>query len=164
MIRNAHGPCWNSRRLSGLPVGLLLMALLSATGCQRGYRWDISGDLPKAEQKARDQGKVLFIFYQYWLDPASSRMKGRELLSDPLVEAEFQDTVNLLIDREYGSGRVGQLRKYKVSTYPAFVLVAPNGKYKYLTGIVPREQFLQWVRDFKVRATQPAAPGGKASR
>jgi len=62
---------------------------MPATGCQQGYRWDL-GDVVKAEQRARDEGKILFVFYQLWTDPTSNRMKGRELLSDPEVEAEFR--------------------------------------------------------------------------
>lgn len=152
-------------RLSG-PRGwatavVCLIGLLGAAGCQRGYRWDISGDVPRAEQRAREEGKTLFIFYQFWLDPASGRMRGRELLDDPLVEAEFHDTINVLIDRDFGSAAVGHLRKYQVNTYPAFILVAPDGKYKPLFGVVQREQFLDWVRDFKARTSQPAKPVGK---
>jgi hypothetical protein len=141
--------------------GLCLLAVLSATGCQQGYRWDISGDVAKAQERAREQGKTLFIFYQFWLDSNSGRMKGPELLSDPKVEAEFKDTVNVLIDRDFGAASIGYLRNYKVNTYPAYVLVAPDGKYKSLIGVVQRDQFLEWVRDFKARATQPAKPDDK---
>ncbi len=161
MLSSFHRPCWFSDRRGRATVAVCLIGMLSAAGCQRGYRWDISGDIPRAEQRAREEGKTLFIFYQFWLDPASSRMKGRELLSDPLVEAEFQDTINVLIDRDFGSAVVGHLRKWQVNTYPAFILVAPNGKYKSRFGIVPRDQFLEWVRDFKARTSQPAKPVGK---
>jgi hypothetical protein len=131
------------------------------TGCKQGYRWDNSGNVAKAEERAREQGKTLFVFYQYWLDPASNRMKGYELLSDPEIEGEFRDTVNVLIDRDFGSMYVGYLRKFNVSSYPAFVLVSPDGKYKPLTGVVSREQFLQWVRDFKARTGHETKPAGK---
>lgn len=142
--------------------GVLLVTALLITGCQRGYRWDNSGNVVKAEERAREQGKTLFVFYQYWLDPASNRMKGHELLSDPQVEAEFQDTINVLIDRDFGSMYVGALRKYKVYSYPAFVLVSPDGKfYKPLTGVVSQEQFLEWVRDFKARTGHTTKPTGK---
>jgi len=141
--------------------GLCLLAISLATGCHHGYRWDISGDVAAAEQRAREQGKTMFIFYQFWLDSNSGRMKGPELLSDPLVEAEFRDTVNVLIDRDFGAASVGYLRKYKAYTYPAYVLVAPDGKYKSLVGVVQREQFLEWVRDFKARATQSTRPDDK---
>lgn len=156
--RNRFEVCRRGRLALG---GLCLLAVLSATGCRQGYRWEISGDVAKAEQLAREQGRTLFIFYQFWLDSNSSRMKGPELLSDPQVEAEFQDTVNVLIDRDFGAASVGYLRRYKVSTYPAFVLVAPDGKYKALVGVIHRDQFLEWVKDFKARATQPARPDGK---
>ncbi len=142
-------------------IGLLLTATLLTTGCQQGYRWDLSGNVAKAEERAREQGKILFVFYQYWLDPASNRMKGYELLEDREVKAEFRDTVNVLIDRDFGSMYVGYLRKYQVHNYPAFVLVSPDGKYKPLTGAVSRDQFLQWVRNFKARTTRTTRPAGK---
>lgn len=155
--------CLSDRRFLGMTL-LCLAALTLAAGCQQGYRWDL-GDVVKAEQRARDEGKILFIFYQLWTDPTSNRMKGRELLSDPEVEAEFRNTINVLVDRDFGSIYVGSLRKYQVTTYPAFILVSPDGKYRSLTGAIPRSQFLDWVRDFKSRTSQPASPaikpGGK---
>ena len=161
MLRNLcnHGEI--SGRV-GRAVGCLLLATaMLTTGCKQGYRWDNSGNVAKAEERAREQGKTLFVFYQYWLDPASNRMKGYELLSDPEIEGEFRDTVNVLIDRDFGSMYVGYLRKFNVSSYPAFVLVSPDGKYKPLTGVVSREQFLQWVRDFKARTGHETKPAGK---
>ncbi len=151
--------CLSDRPFRGIPL-LCLAALMSATGCQQGYRWDL-GDVVKAEQRARDEGKILFVFYQLWTDPTSNRMKGRELLSDPEVEAEFRNTINVLVDRDFGSMYVGSLRKYQVTTYPAFILVSPDGKYRALTGAIPRSQFLAWVRDFKSRTRQPASPAVK---
>ncbi|MDM8008161.1 MAG: hypothetical protein QUV05_18640 [Phycisphaerae bacterium] len=148
--------CRSDRRFLGMTL-LGLGALTLATGCQQGYRWDL-GDVVKAEQRARDEGKILFIFYQLWTDPTSNRMKGRELLSAPEVEAEFRDTINVLVDRDFGSMYVGSLRKYQVTSYPAFILVSPDGKYRSLTGAIPQNQFLEWVRDFKSRTSPPTSP------
>lgn len=134
-----------------------MLLLLAASGCGGGYRW--RSDFQKAEEDARTQGKILFIFYKGWLDPASNRMLGNEVLSDPLVAAEFQGTINVLIDREYGPAFTGYVRRFNVSTYPACILVAPDGKYKPLTGFVPREQLIEWVRNFKARTT----PSSKAA-
>ncbi len=139
--------------------GLCGLLVLLATGCGTSYRW--RADFQKAEDDARAQGKTLFIFYKWFWDPTSNRMLSHEFLYDPLVSAEFRDTINVLIDREYGPSYTSYVRRFKVHSYPAFILVSPDGKYRPLTGAISRDQFLEWVRDFKSRTSQPAPPAFK---
>ena len=80
---------------------LLLIVLFGGLGCAGGYNW--RNDFQASETEAREQKKHLFIFYKWWLDEASNRMFGGEVLSDPEVAALFQDTVNVLIDKDFGS-------------------------------------------------------------
>jgi hypothetical protein len=127
------------------------LLLVVGTGCNNGYHWQMRDPLG-AEQRAREEGKVLFIFYQLWAEGQSNRMKGPEVLSDPAVEAEFKDTVNVLIDRDFGSMYVSYVRRYNVNTYPACILVAPDGTSAVRTGVVPRQELIEWVRAFKAQA------------
>lgn len=143
-------------------VLLLLSLLVAGTGCQGGYRWEMV-NFQGAEKRAREQGKVLFIFYQFWLDTRESgRMKGYEVLSDPEVEAEFQNTVNVLIDRDSGPSYTSYVRKYGVSTYPASILLTPDGNKHVRTGFVPKQEFLEWVRGVKARAGKPVKNGAES--
>lgn len=131
-------------------LGIAGMAIVvSSTGCA-SYNWHI--DYETAEQEAREKNKHLFIFYKWWLDNASNRMLSDEVLSSPEVMKHFQDTVNLLIEKDNGPAYVEYLRKYGVTEYPAAILVAPDGTYQVRTGFVPRDRFI----DFVVRAKQPA--------
>lgn len=137
-------------------AGLWSMALLTfVTGCQQ-YNWRF--DYAKAEEDARQAGKPLFIFYKWWLDNDSNRMLSNEVLSDPQVVSEFQDTINVLIERAAGSAYAEYMRKFEVEVFPAAVIVAPDGQYRVQLGWVPKDRFLEFVRQAKsaVAARAPA--------
>lgn len=140
----------------------LLVPFLVAwsAGCQE-YNW--RNDIEGLEQQAREQGKDVFIFYKYWLDQGSSDMLSVEL-SDPQVKALFQDTINVLIDKDYGPRFEKFMERYGVTSYPASVIVRPDGKPKVLFGRVPKEQFIKWATEAKSppgggnNKTKPAGP------
>jgi hypothetical protein len=162
MFRIVRNGCWVPDRRGLVAGGLCLVVLLLATGCGGGYNWRT--DFNRAEQDAREQGKTLFILYKWFMDPASNRMLSNEVLSDREVAAVFQDTINVLVDRDYGPTFVSYVHKYKVTTFPACILVSPDGtRYRQMTGFVPREQLIEWVKGFKSRTSQPAKAATKSA-
>jgi hypothetical protein len=126
----------------------LVTALLLwvAAGCLQ-YDWQY--DFKQAEAQAREQDKNLFIFYKYFLDSKSNRMLGSEVLSDPEVVALFQNTVNVLIDSSFGPEYEAYVDDFGVQSYPASILVAPDGRYETLEGYVPKRRFIEFVESFK---------------
>jgi len=137
-------------------IVLLMMPL--ASGCQQ-YGWitDYS-DFGPAEVRARAESRYLFVFYKYWLDDASNRMLSSDVLSDPKVVAMFQDTVNLLVEKEYGSQYEEYMRKYGAVSPPTAVIVAPDGTFSVKKGFIPKDQFIDFAQRSMTRAPTPTAP------
>lgn len=133
------------RTLNAALGGLVAIGLLTATGCQ-DYKWQ--WDYQKAEQEAREQGKYLFVFYKWWLSDASNQMHGN-VLPDPAVGALFQDTINLLLEKDSSPEYANYLSRYGVTSPPAFVLVAPDGTYYVASGFLPKERFIDFVKNAK---------------
>jgi hypothetical protein len=123
------------------------------SGCH-DYRW--TADYQQAEQQARSQNKQLFIFYKWWLSDESNRMHG-EVLADPQVGALFQDTVNVLLEKDSSPAYSRYMTKYGVTSPPAFVIVAPDGNYQYRTGFIPKDRFIEFVRSAKAGRASSAA-------
>ncbi len=132
----------------GLPLLLPLLA-----GCPQ-YNW--IGDVQQAEQKARAENRIMFVYYKYYLDSTSNRMLGNEL-SDPEVVKLFQDTVNLLLDRHFGPHKDYVATRFKVEEYPSSILVGPDGSYKVITGEVAKDRLIDWVQRSKLAVG--GAPG-----
>jgi len=130
---------------------LCVPVILAAVGCQ-DYRW--RWDYEQAEQDARQQEKHLFIFYKHWLNDESNRMH-REVLADPAVGALFQDTINLLLEKDSAPEYAKYLARYGVTSPPAFVVVAPDGTYRVQTGFIPKDRFIEFIKQSK--ATRPAS-------
>lgn len=128
--------------------------MTAGVGCQE-YHWRT--DYAQAEQDARQQGKHLFIFYKWWLDSDSNRMFSEEL-SDPAVKAVFQDTINLLLDKDFGPQYIEYMGKYGVTSYPASVIVAPDGRFVVRTGRIPKDQFIEWAKKAKPPPGKQPAP------
>lgn len=130
---------------AGTSLVLIVAVLIGLVSGCRGYDW--RSDFAAAEQEAREQDRHLFIFYKWWLDEPSNRMLGREVLSHPSVEALFEDTINVLIDRDYGPAYVDYVGRFGVTSPPASILVAPDGTYLVRHGFVSRERFIAFVRE-----------------
>jgi hypothetical protein len=130
--------------LRRLACGAWPALLISAAGCQ-SYHWRT--DYSQAEQDAHDQHRRLFIFYKWWLDEDSSRML--EVLSDRRVVAQFQDTINVLVERGSGPLCAQYMCKYGVNCFPAVVIVAPNGRFEARMGFLSRDRLLEFSRQVK---------------
>ena len=66
------------------------MLLATAAGCQ-SYNWQSDlATYQAAEERARQEGKHLFIFYKSWLDDASNRMMT-PTTSGSIRAAEVED-------------------------------------------------------------------------
>lgn len=132
---------------------MLLFAGL--VGCQ-DYRWkyfDSVQELRQFEQTARDQGKLLFIFYKWCLDSDANRMHG-DVLADNEVGKLFLDTTNIVIDKFSGPEYEDYLKKFGVTDPPACILVAPDGRYKVFTGYIPKERFMELIKAAKQDLTE----------
>ncbi len=140
----------------GCRVAVLLALGILASGCTQ-YNW--RDDFEAAEQQARVEGRHLFILYKWWLDNDSNRMLSDEVLSAPEVVSLFQDTINVLIDRDYGPRFVAYVGKYGVTSVPASIIVAPDGTYQVQRGYVPRDRFIEFAN----RAKAPRAEAGARS-
>jgi len=139
---------------------LCVPIILAAVGCQ-DYRW--RWDYEQAEQNARQQGKHLFIFYKHWLNDESNRMHN-EVLADPAVGALFQDTINLLLEKDSAPEYAQYLARYGVTTPPAFVVVAPDGTYRVRTGYIPKDRFIEFIKQSKTTRPADAARASPESR
>ena len=130
---------------------LCIPVILAAIGCQ-DYRW--RWDYEQAEQDARQQEKHLFIFYKHWLNDESNRMHS-EVLADPAVGTLFQDTINLLLEKDSAPEYAKYLTRYGVTAPPAFVVVAPDGTYRIQTGYIAKDRFIEFIKQSKT--TRPAS-------
>jgi hypothetical protein len=143
-------------------AGLALLASVAVAGCE-DYRWQWSfqspDDLRLVEQRAREQHKVLFIFYKWYLDSDSNRMHG-DVLADNEVGKLFKDTVNIIIDKASGPGYEHHLTRYGVHSPPAFIVVGPDGRYKVFSGYIPKERFIDLIANAKTNlaGSAPRAP------
>ena len=69
--------------------------------------------------------------------------KGSDLLVPEFVEGEeAQGKVSDLHGEQY-------MARYDVASYPASVIVRPDGTFKVLYGRVPKEQFIEWANKAK---------------
>jgi hypothetical protein len=163
---NKYMCCKAFRRSVWTGFGWLGLSLVVACagGCA-DYKW--RWDYQQAEQQARQQGKSVFIFYKWWLSNESNRMHN-DVLTDPAVGLLFQDTINLLLEKDSSPEYANYMARYGVTSPPAFVLVAPDGTYYVQSGYVPKDRFIEFVKNAKSGrapgAKRPAAvaPGRKA--
>jgi hypothetical protein len=136
-------------------AGAALFALAATSGCH-DYRWQ--ADHQRAEARAREQDRHLFIFYKHWLSSESNRMHG-EVLTDPQVGALFQDTVNVLLEKDSSPEFSRYMSRFGVLSAPAFVILAPDGSHQVRTGYIPQERFIEFVEAAKAaRPQRPAEP------
>lgn len=128
-----------------------VVAYVWIAGCQ-DYEWQWSfqspDDMQKMEEQASQENRLVFIFYKWYLDSDANRMHG-DVLADNEVGTLFKDSVNLLVDKAAGPDYERYLSKYGVTTPPACILVAPDGRYKVLAGYQPKERFIELVQSAK---------------
>ncbi len=149
------------QRFSVCPVAVC-MSIAALTGCAQ-YEWKTEfAQYQAAEQEARRAGRPMFLFYKYWLDSDSNRMLSSEVLSDPEVTALFQDSINLLVEKDFGPQYAEYMNRYNVTTPPAAVIVRPDGSYRTRQGFVPKAEFIRWARE--AMSPPATAPARGASR
>lgn len=147
-----------SARLRRLLGCTLLLA--ACCGCQ-DLRW--SSDPQQAEEQARQQHRYLFVFYKYWLDSDSGHMFSNDGLSSPRVTRLLQDTVNVLIDQDYGPSYRNYVSKYGVNSYPAVIVVAPDGTYQARTGYLSEDRLIEFLEAAKSQHPPRPVPGRSTS-
>jgi hypothetical protein len=155
-------PAVMARSVPLRPLPLRLLPLLSLTllvGCH-DYHW--TADPQRAEQVAKAQHRYLFVFYKSWLSNDSNRMHG-DVLPDPEVAANFDDTINLLIDSTCPDN-VHYMNKYGVTSAPAFVLVAPDGDFQVRTGFLPKDSFIEFIQSARAAKPERRTPKRSAPR
>jgi len=137
--------------------GCVLFAL-AAVACFSGgcveYRWE--ENVERAEQRAKAEGKYLFVFYKWWLSNDSNRMQA-EVIDQPDVAKLFQGTVNCRIVYEYPPNRE-YMARHGVDRAPGFLVQAPDGSYQKLTGYVPKEAFIKWAQAALTTTRPPERP------
>jgi hypothetical protein len=145
-----------------LAVGALLA--LGCVGCV-DYHW--MNDVERAEQKAKAEGKYLFVFYKWWLVNDSARLET-EVLQDERVARLFQDTVNCRIVYEYPPNR-DYMAAHGIHRAPGLILQAPDGTYHTREGYVPEDALIKWASAIlktqePVAASKRPPPPPKPSR
>jgi hypothetical protein len=129
--------------------------LLLAAGCAQ-YDWVTEyTEYKRAEEQAQVAGRDVFIFYKWWLDDESNRMLSREVLSDPEVVALFEDTTNILVEKDFGPLYEDYMEKYGVTMPPASVILKPSGTFHVKKGFTSKPQFMQYAQ----KALSDNSPG-----
>lgn len=123
-----------------------------ARGGPADYSW--RHDYEEAEQQARQEKRQLFIFYKQWQDEACNRMLA-EVFKQPEVGGLFQDTVNVLLDRDFGPKVPDYMAGYGVESVPASVMVSPEGAYRVWRGFIPPDQFVDFINEAKQQLAKP---------
>jgi thioredoxin-related protein len=133
------------RRLLLWVIGVLPVA--SAAGCA-DYRWKY--EYGEASALADKEKKTLFIYYRYWLSADCTKM-GNEVFNRADVTALFQNTVNCELESSWQPNQE-LMARYNVRGVPGFVFIGPNGKYVSKTGVMNKEQFVQFAKSAKETA------------
>jgi len=113
---------------------------LTCTGCT-SYNWE--QDIDRAEQRAKAEKKVLFIYYWRMLDNDSNRTFG-DVLNKPDVARLFQNTVNVQVCYDVKAHRQ-YMARHGVEHAPAFMIERPDGSFEKHAGYMSKEAFLAWA-------------------
>ena len=132
--------------------GGCILARYTATFFGRTSNNNAVDDFRAAEQIAGDQTKDLFIFYKWWLSQESNRMHS-EVLTDQQVFQQLKNTVNLIMERDSTAGADQYMSKYGITSAPAFVVARPDGTFKTCTGFVPKERFVEFLKNAKTASS-----------
>ena len=138
-------------------LGVCGLLLATTAGCRDyDWHWDFSSqeELTALERSAREQNKYLFVFYKYYLDGESNRMHG-DVLADNKVGVLFKETVNIVLDKSGGALARDYMRRYGVTSPPAFVIVAPDGRPSVHQGAMSKEDFIAWVKQAMSGSAKP---------
>lgn len=134
-------------------VTLLACTMMCCVGCA-DYRW--RDNFEDAAKQATEQNKPLFIYYRHWLNADSTRMFN-DVLSQPDVVAEFQNSINCQLELDWPENRE-HMAKYGVKTVPGYVIVFPDGRFVARAGLMSKERFLRFARSALAMGGKPVAP------
>lgn len=96
----------------------------------------------RAKEKAERQNRRLVIIYKWWLNPESTELVRRILR--PEVSRYFDASVNCILDWDHVPNRA-HVAEYGLTTYPAIVIVEPDGRFSTLKGLPAVEQIIRFV-------------------
>ena len=101
------------------------------------------GNWQEALQKAREEGKPVFLdISASWCGPCKM-LKSRTFPDDEVGEYYNANFVNVMVDGEKGEG-LGLARKYKIRGYPTLIYLDSNGEVIAQTaGYRNAEQFIE---------------------
>ena len=121
----------------------------------RGQTFEYFNIYERAVEKSRRQNRPLFIIYKWWLHADSTELIRR--VSRPDVARYFAESVNCILDWDHIANR-GHVRQYGVTSFPAMVIVQPDGKYRSLTGLPSVDQIIRFAVSARW-SDQQADPG-----
>lgn len=139
-----------------MPCAVLLsiVAALICAGCA-DITWD--QDVDRAEQRAKAEKKVLFVYYWRMLDNDSNRTYA-DVLRQPEVARLFQNTVNAQVCYDVKAHRL-YMGRHGVEQAPAFLIKRPDGSFDRHVGYMTRDAFLGWAEAaMKGTTERPAKP------
>lgn len=96
----------------------------------------------RAREVAQQQNRRLVVLYKWWLHAESNELIHR--VSRPEVMRYFRDSVNCILDWDFVPNREIMAR-YGVTSYPAVIIVEPNGESRLLTGLPSVEQIIKFA-------------------
>ncbi len=96
----------------------------------------------RALDAARNQNRRLFIVYKWWVDGRSSKLIHR--LSRPHVSSQFGEAVKCILDWDHIPNR-RHVAKYGVTTFPAMIIVEPDGRHRVLPGVPTIDDIIRFA-------------------
>lgn len=111
----------------------------------------------RAVEKARRQNRRLVIIYKWWLDPDGTELIRR--VSRPDVARYFADSVNCIMDWDHIPNR-SHVRKYGVTSFPAIIIVEPDGTFRSLTGVPSVDRIIRLAMSSRLSGEPAAANRG----
>ncbi|MCG3137327.1 MAG: hypothetical protein HJJLKODD_01171 [Phycisphaerae bacterium] len=119
------------------------------------YQWQVQYDV--ALPLARQQNRLMFIFYKAVFNPQSNEVLWN-VLNRPEVAEEFEAMVNCRLDWGYAPNRQTMTR-FGISDVPGFVILHPDGRFLARQGLVTAEQLISFAKQAKAQLlSTPANP------
>lgn len=125
--------------------------LWACGGCMSLGGW--VNDYQAAEQRQRDSGKPILIFYKNHLDPLSGAM-DRTLHQSPVEGAAAGRFVRCILLTDYDPDRV-YVAQYDVTRAPALIVVHPDGTFHAREGLLSSDEMLAFLDGAKPPGQSP---------
>jgi len=108
----------------------------------RGPTFEYFNIYERARETARVQNRSLLIIYKWWLDGPSTELIRR--ISKPEVARYVADAVKCILDWDHPPNRQ-YVHQYGVGSYPALIMVQPDGRYRALTGLQSVDRIIPFL-------------------